>query len=64
MTVTVHQRPREETRSSGKSCNWVAEAIVNGRTYTATSRMAPGNEIARQMVVVGPSYSTPARADP
>jgi hypothetical protein len=29
---------------------WVAEAIVNGRTYTATSRMAPANDIARQLV--------------
>jgi hypothetical protein len=50
MTVTVHQRPSQETRSSGKSCKWVAEAIVNGRTYTATSRMAPANDIARQLV--------------
>jgi hypothetical protein len=50
MTVTVHQRSSEETLSSGKSCKWVAEAIVNGRTYTATSRMAPANDIARQLV--------------
>jgi hypothetical protein len=52
MTVTVHQRPLE-TRSAGKSCKWVAEAIVNGRTYTATSRMAPANDIARQLLADG-----------
>ena len=50
MTITVHQRPLEQTRSSGKSCKWVAEAIVNGGNYTATSRMAPANDIARQLV--------------
>ena len=51
--VIVHQRPEEATRTSGKSCKWVAEAIVNGRTYTATSRMAPANDIARQLVANG-----------
>jgi hypothetical protein len=53
MTVTVHQRPLEKTRSAGKSCKWVAVAIVNGRTYTATSRMAPANDIARQLLADG-----------
>ena len=53
MTVNVHQRPLEKTRSSGKSCKWVAEAIVNGKTYTATSRMAPANDIARQLLADG-----------
>ena len=53
MTVIVHQRPLEETRTPGKSCKWVAEAIVNGRTYTAISRMAPANDIARQLVADG-----------
>jgi len=28
----------------------MAEAIVNGKTYTATSRMSPACEIARQLV--------------
>jgi hypothetical protein len=50
MTITVHQRPLEETRSANKSCKWLGEAIVNGRTYTATSRNAPANDIARQLV--------------
>jgi len=53
MTITVHQRPVEATHSANKSCKWVAEAIVNGRTYTATSRMAPANEIARELVADG-----------
>src|SRR5215472_13563745 len=53
MTIIVHQRPLAATRSANKSCKWIAEAIVNGRTYTATSRMAPANEIARQLVADG-----------
>ena len=53
MTITVHQRPLEATRTPGKSCKWSGEAIVNGRTYTATSRMAPANDIARQLVADG-----------
>jgi len=53
MTVVVHQRPLEETRGANTSCRWIAEAIVNGRTYTATSRTAPANEIARQLVADG-----------
>ena len=53
MTITVHQRPLEATRSANKSCKWVAEALVNGRTFTATSRMASANDIARQLVADG-----------
>src|SRR5262252_2708438 len=52
-TIVVHLRPLQETRRPGKSCKWIAEAIVNGRTYTATSRTAPANEIARQLVADG-----------
>jgi len=36
--------------TSNKSCKWIAEAIVGGKTYAATSRMAPSNDIARQLV--------------
>ena len=53
MTIIVHQRPLSATRSANKSCKWVAETIVNGRTYMATSRMAPANDIARQLVADG-----------
>ena len=53
MTITIHQRPHELTRSANKSCKWVAEAIVNGHAYTAISRMAPAHDIARQLVADG-----------
>src|SRR5262249_24518916 len=53
MTIAVYQRPRAETRTSNKSCKWIAEAIVGGKTYAATSRMAPANEIAGQLVADG-----------
>ena len=55
MTATVHQRPLDETRTANKSCKWLGETIVNGRTYTATSRMAPANDIARRLVAEGVS---------
>jgi len=53
MTITVHQRPLKATRSPNKSSKWVAEAIISGRTYTAISRVAPANDIARQLVADG-----------
>jgi len=53
MTIVVHQRAIEASRSADKSCRWVAETIVYGRTYTATSRMAPANDLARQLVTDG-----------
>jgi hypothetical protein len=53
MTIVVHQRPLEETRSANKSSKWVAEAIVSGQTYTAISRTTPANDIARQLVAHG-----------
>ena|SRR5215467_3884370 len=53
MTIIVHQRLLAAKCSANKSCKWVAEAIANGRTYTATSRMAPANDIARQLVADG-----------
>ena len=40
MSVTVHQRPLEATRTLNKSCKWVAETIVDGRTYMAVFRIA------------------------
>src|SRR5207237_3900325 len=50
MTIVVHQRPLEETRSANESRKWLGDMIVNARTYRATSRMAPANDIARQLV--------------
>jgi hypothetical protein len=53
--VIVYQRPDEATRTPDRSCNWIGEATVDGRTYTAISRMAPANDIARQLVAEGVS---------
>src|SRR5438132_7769823 len=53
MTIRVHQWPEEETRTPNKSCRWVAEAIVDGITYTARSRHGAPNELARQLVAAG-----------
>jgi hypothetical protein len=53
MTIIVHQRPLGETRTPSKSCRWLGEAVVNGCVYTATSRMSPANEIARQLATEG-----------
>jgi hypothetical protein len=52
MPVIVHQHPLEHTRRV-KSCKWVGEAVVDGRTYIATSRMSPPCDIARQLVADG-----------
>jgi hypothetical protein len=42
--------PDEATRTSNSACVWIAEATVEGRTYTARSRHGPANELARQLV--------------
>jgi hypothetical protein len=49
----VHQRPDEPTRTPNKSCRWVAEAVVDGRTFTARSRYGVSNELARVLVAAG-----------
>jgi hypothetical protein len=45
--------PLEETRTANSSCVWVAEATVEGRTYTARSRYCPANGLARQLIAAG-----------
>ena len=45
--------PDEATRTSNSACVWIAEATVEGRTYTARSRHGPANELARQVVAAG-----------
>jgi hypothetical protein len=35
------------------ACVWIAEATVEGRTYTARSRHGAANELARQLVAAG-----------
>ena len=51
--IVVHQRPDEGTRTPEQSCEWIGEATVDGRTYTARSRMSPATDIARQLVAEG-----------
>ena len=38
---------------SNSACVWIAEATVEGRTYTARSRHGPANQLARQLVAAG-----------
>jgi hypothetical protein len=51
--VIVYQHHDEATRTPDRSCAWIGEAVVDGRTYTAISRMSPANDIARQLVADG-----------
>jgi len=48
--ITVSCWPDETTRTPNSACAWVAEATVDGRTYTARSRHGSPNELARQLV--------------
>jgi hypothetical protein len=51
--IAVTTWPDEATRTSNSACLWIAEATVEGRTYTARSRHGPANELARQLVAAG-----------
>jgi hypothetical protein len=51
--IAVTTWPDEATRTSNSACVWIAEAMVEGRTYTARSRHGPANELARQLVAAG-----------
>ena len=53
MTVIVHQRAEEATRTPGKSCYWIAETIIDGRTFTARSRRGAAKELARVLAAAG-----------
>jgi hypothetical protein len=48
--ITVTTWPDEARRTPNSACAWVAEATVDGRTYTARSRHGAPNELARQFV--------------
>jgi len=52
-SIVVYQRPDEATRTPGKSCRWIAEATVDGLTFTAQSRSGAANELARMLVAAG-----------
>ena len=51
--IAVTAWPDEATRTSNSACVWTAEAMVEGRTYTAQSRHGPANQLARQLVAAG-----------
>jgi hypothetical protein len=51
--ISVTCSPEEGTRTANSPCVWVAEAMVDGRTYTAHSRHSAPNELARQLVAAG-----------
>jgi hypothetical protein len=51
--IAVMTWPDEAARTSNSACVWIAEATVDGRTYTARSRHGPANELARQLVAAG-----------
>jgi hypothetical protein len=53
MPIAVTCRPEEATRTPSSACVWVAEATVDGRTYTARSRHGAPNEAARRLVAAG-----------
>jgi hypothetical protein len=51
--IAVMILPDEAARTSNSAWVWIAEATVEGRTYTALSRHGPANELARQLVAAG-----------
>ena len=51
--ISIRTWPDEATRTPNSACVWIAEATVEGRTYTARSRHGPANELARQLVAAG-----------
>jgi hypothetical protein len=51
--ISVTCWPDEATRTPNSACTWVAEAMVDGRTYTARSRHGAPNELARKLVAAG-----------
>ena len=51
--ITVTCWSDEATQTPRSACAWIAEAIVDGRTYTARSRHGAANELTRQLVAAG-----------
>jgi len=51
--IIDRQHPEEHTRTPEKACYWVAEAVIDGRVYTAGSRYGSSYELARVLVVAG-----------
>jgi hypothetical protein len=53
ISIAVTTWPDEATWTSNSACVWIAEATVEGCTYTAQSRHGPANQLARQLVATG-----------
>jgi hypothetical protein len=53
--VAVMTWPIEATRTPNSACVWIAEATVEGRTYSARSRHRAANELAWQLVAADPA---------
>jgi hypothetical protein len=51
--ISVTTWPEAATRTSNSACVWIAEATVEGSTYTARSRHGSANELARHLVAAG-----------
>lgn len=51
--LIVRQWPAEATRKPDRPCYWVAETVINGRTYAVRSRYGAVNKLARLLVAVG-----------
>jgi hypothetical protein len=51
--IEVTTWPEEATRTPNSGCAWIAEAVVDGRAYTARSRHGASNELARRLVAAG-----------
>src|SRR5262249_33525451 len=48
--IIVTCRPLEATRTANSPCSWIAEATIEGQTYTARARHGAPNELPRQLV--------------
>jgi hypothetical protein len=48
--IIVCQYPDEATRTKEEPCQWVAEAVVGGRLFTARPRYRVVNALARELV--------------
>lgn len=51
--ITIHIVPDEATRTKERTCEYVASAEINGRTYHARSRYSAANEMARVLMAEG-----------
>jgi hypothetical protein len=53
VSIVMHQRPVESTRTAGSNCAYEVEAIVDGTPFTARSRRGAPFALARVLVEAG-----------